>query len=318
MKPCLSNIAHFSLRLLLLRTLRTAVHQWIAQQALDESFKPTCTESFQGPEVPCATIPLKKTQNFTEVSYTCAIALKLAAQTQRPAAEVAHQLEAVLLELPDPASPTLGQFSSSIVWQYSTIQTSSSGWIYLKLTDLGVASWLSQFVHGSDFSQWQLDSPPLYRVGDRLEAAQYAHARCCSLLRLGDREGLIKLKPPKVGSQECEMELLQLQEVMPRMTPSFTCGLDHPAEWYLLSQVMTVVDVCGEAQGGITPQDCLKQAHALSDAFDQFYRHCPIWGESARLKPGQSQLRLGLVLATQRVLHALLQEGLELAAPIEL
>jgi arginyl-tRNA synthetase len=52
--------------------------------------------------------------------------------------------------------------------------------------------------------------------------------------------------------------------------------------------------------------------------FLTFYSQCRIWGEVKTATPQLAQARLGLILATQPLLHLLLQDLLGVPAPLEL
>ncbi len=154
--------------------------------------------------------------------------------------------------------------------------------------------------------------PNLFKV-------QYAHARCCSLLRLAHRSGLITLNDP-------EFTTSNWQFIAPNPIPWLdlnslqSCGESmrlrciHPAERGLIDQLLD----SGDRIGQLDVERGFKQAFALSLAFDNFYRSCRIWGEVKTETPQLAQARLGLVGVTQKLLRSLLEDQLGVLAPLEL
>ena len=53
-------------------------------------------------------------------------------------------------------------------------------------------------------------------------------------------------------------------------------------------------------------------------AWEEFFKHCRIWGEVKTKTPKLAQVRLGLVAVTQKLLRSLLQDSLGVCAPMEL
>nr|WP_242022405.1 DALR anticodon-binding domain-containing protein [Trichocoleus sp. FACHB-90] len=134
---------------------------------------------------------------------------------------------------------------------------------------------------------------------------QYAHARCCSLLRLGEREGLIRLGVPALTVVE--------PDVIPWLNED-SIRLVYPAERALIAQVLGLLD---ELDGWGQP-DWVKLAIALSQTWESFYSECRIFGEVKTQTPHLAQARLGLVAATRSILRSLLQNRLFILAPVEL
>jgi arginyl-tRNA synthetase len=85
---------------------------------------------------------------------------------------------------------------------------------------------------------------------------------------------------------------------------------NHPAERDLIVQLFDLLDV-------ISASDCqrwVKQGLAVSEAYEQFYKSCRIWGEVKIHDLPLAQARLGLIGVTQVVLRSLL-EKLGVSAP---
>ncbi len=129
---------------------------------------------------------------------------------------------------------------------------------------------------------------------------QYAHVRCCSLLRLGEQEGLITS-----------------EEAIPWLNNRQELRFYHPTELCLISELVKVVDEL-EWSDSSASMKWEKVGLALSQAFENFWCDCRIWGEVKAHSPELAQARLGLVLATQSVLRRLLEEKLNTFALWEL
>ena len=107
----------------------------------------------------------------------------------------------------------------------------------------------------------------------------------------------------------------QTPQQIPWLTTQGKLQWVHLREYQLLSQMIEIVDNL-EKDLGVNRWE--KLAIQLSDRFQEFYRHCRIWGEVKRDIPELAQARLGLIWITRSLLHFLLQEKLGVEAPLEL
>ncbi|BAU04158.1 DALR anticodon-binding domain-containing protein [Fischerella sp. NIES-3754] len=254
-------------------------------------------------------IPLSKGRNSNQVFYITGLALQLSKYEKIPAMEIAEAIASHL------SANSAGVFSIQIV---------PPGWIHLELAHPVLAGWLQRLVekrgdivaqgHGGTedkkdkeelvtvlFSSHSSHSPsPQSPLPNHLFPIQYAHARCCSLVRLGEREGLI--------TSEGAIPWLNKQQEL---------RFHHPSELCLLSELVQVVDEleCSDSSDSVKWQ---KLALGLSRVFDNFWRDCRIWGEVKVNSPEIALARLGLVMATQSVLRTLLEEKLGILAILEL
>lgn len=254
-------------------------------------------------------IPLSKGRNSNQVFYITGLALQLSKYEKIPAMEIAEAIASHL------SANSAGVFSIQIV---------PPGWIHLELAHPVLASWLQRLVEGRGnsvvqerkltenkedkeelvtvlFSSHPSHSPsPQSPLPNHLFPIQYAHARCCSLVRLGEREGLI--------TSEGAIPWLNKQQEL---------HFHHPSELCLLSELVQVVDEleCSDSSDSVKWQ---KLALGLSRVFDDFWRDCQIWGEVKVKSPEIALARLGLVMATQSVLRTLLEEKLGILAVLEL
>ncbi|OYD98209.1 hypothetical protein CDG76_04400 [Nostoc sp. 'Peltigera membranacea cyanobiont' 210A] len=160
--------------------------------------------------------------------------------------------------------------------------------------------------------------PPLSQspMPNSLFAVEYAHARCCSLVLLAHREGLIKLREPVPNTSPAFWDI-----IFPNPLPWLNCDgilrLNHPDERRLIGELIQVVDniECPDISGSVKWE---KVALNLSQAFEKFWSNCRIWGEIKITSPELAQARLGLLMATQSVLRFVLEENLRVFAPLEL
>lgn len=301
-----------------------------------------CSRSLAVPDLPgkalgrYALIPVNRLPNDTTVLYRSAIALKLASLWQLPPLDIAHQLADCLA--------TIRQDTSNQVSLDFRVEVCFSGWIHFHLSEQSLASCLQQLIQIPVLlSDWQdnlllglpakeiknrfsekLESTPPAQLVKRLQnpshlfKVQYAHARCCSLLRLAHRQGLLQL-----SDSDCKARNWQILEPNPipwlNAHPEGEIGskclrLEHQAEWGLIHQILDGLDQIYL----LDSVSALKLAQALSQAFETFYSTCCIWGEVTTETPKLAQARLGLVGVTQRLLRSLLEDQLGETAPREL
>lgn len=234
--------------------------------------------------------------------YRCAIAFKLASLWKMPAFEIAAQLVASLAKINlDNSSITCLDFQVELV---------SPGWIILRLSNRGLATWLQHLSQISSHTPPKSALSPQY--SQNLFPVQYAHARCCSLLRSAHQQNLIQLK-----NLDCNTHPWQLLE--PNPIPWLNDAQDglrlvHPTEKFLLEQILDLSDVLSSH----SQLSYVKLALGLTQAFEKFYSNCRIWGEVKTETPDLAQARLGLVALTQALLRSLLCNQLASFAPLEL
>ncbi|NER24360.1 MAG: hypothetical protein F6J96_27370 [Symploca sp. SIO1C2] len=264
---------------------------------------------------------MKRCSHDTDIVYSCAIAFKLAPVLKLPAIDIAKQLVTALGE----------KFYCRPLGIYLNFQVEvvSSGWIYFWLKEESLAAWLQQLIFLGDAGMGGWGDGGMGRHGDAgmggweaddLFPMQYAHARCCSLLRLAHRQGIIDWKLDIISSNSPKTDknpnspFSILHSPFSILHSPFSIQLAHPAERRLIAQIVDVKDALsnqGQIQG-------VKLARELSKAFEQFYSSCRIWGEVKSQAPQLAKARLGLVAVTQVLLRSLLQEQLGILAPVEL
>ncbi len=234
--------------------------------------------------------PLHKGRDEKKILYISGVALWLSkSQNQQP------------LEIAKVIASHLSANCSDVF----SVQIVPPGWIHLELTHPLVAAWLQNVVvmSGEGKRKGIKNSACLFFV-------QYAHARCCSLVQLADREGLIKLQEPPARD-------VIFPNPIPWLNSEQKLYLNHPAEGRLIGELVQVIDDW-ESDAFDRAVNWEKTAVDLSQAFETFWRRCRIWGEVKTSSPELAQSRLGLVIATQSVLRLLLEEKLGIFAPSEL
>jgi arginyl-tRNA synthetase len=291
-------------------------------------------------------ISLHRAKDNRRVLYVCAIALQLSGAKNIPALEIANAIATLIRQVE--SSP-----GSAVSCDF-TVQVVPPGWIHLELTEPAIAAWLQHLAQGEQGELRELRELGENRriprpSSSRLFAIQYAHARCCSLLQMAHREGLITLEEPekRAGREERtrgqgdkgtrgQGELspsapsaspappapsalfhVVAPEPIPWLNSDQKLRFCQPAEHALIAQLLGLLDdlycPCPFRQ----PIDWEKAAVRLSHAFQTFYSCCRIWGEVKIQTIHLAQARLGLVMATQLILRLLLQR-LGISAPLEL
>jgi hypothetical protein len=273
------------------------------------------------------TIPVHQMSDDTGVLYRSAIALKLAPLWQLPAFDIANQLTDSLA--------IISQDGHDLICLDFSIEVVFPGWIHFRLSDRGLATWLQHLIQdrgageaggvGEVVISPSSTSPPLSPSSPSAPCApsalfkvQYAHARCCSLLRLAHQQGLIELLDPEFKTPSWQIiepnPIPWLNDDQGMESGQRRLRLGHPAERHLIAQIVDGLDRISNPE----PVSGIKPANALSSAFEKFYSNCRIWGEVKTETPKLAQARLGLVGVTQKLLRSLLQDQLGVTAPVEL
>lgn len=264
------------------------------------------------PEIVCikdGKVPLHKDRDDERILYVSGIALQLSKSQNQQPMEIADAIACKLL---------------AICGDVFSVQIVPPGLIHLELTHFALGAWLQSLAVGSavwgrrDEGVTENIPNPQPKTGDAgiLFSVQYAHARCCSLVRLAHKEELIKFQEPQPNTSPSVWHLRY-----PNPIPWLNCDqklrLNLSAENRLITELVEVVDdLESDALGNSINWE--KAALNLSQAFETFWRKCRIWGEVKITSPELAQARLGLVMATQSVLRFLLEEKLGVFAPWEL
>lgn len=264
-----------------------------------------------------AKFPLYKGRDEKRILYITGIALRLEKSQNQKAVEIASAIAKDL-------STSCGDVFS--------IQVVPPGWIYLELSQPIIAAWLQNIALGSLVQGRKVarTNNPTLANPQRLFAVQCAHARCCSLLQQAHREELIQLRDvfcdteinfeqqnPQLSNLVANFWSIFLPNPIPWLNSDAKLRLNHAAEGRLIGELVQVVDdLESDAFGSSVNWE--KAALDLSQAFENFWSQCRIWGKVKITSPLITQARLGLVMATQSVFKLLLEEKLGVFAPSEL
>ncbi len=259
-------------------------------------------------------------KNFTSSAgfnywvYRCAIAFPLANYCGIKPLKMAQEL---VTFFPDVKCEQVTTLHSKII-----ITIIPPGWIDFKINHDFFGVWWQQLI-------LKLDSNHNYRIEinachenlhfitttPNLFAINYYHDRCCSLLKLGEREGLIQL-------DNHNFESLSWQISKPHPIIWFDVNesflLVHPQELNLLNYLLLILDDFDDLRGvPLTQQVWLNYALNLCKALEQFMIACRFCGEVKHQNPQLAIARLGLIAVIQWCLFKLMGEKLQVT-PIAL
>lgn len=261
-------------------------------------------------------IPLQLTQDKNQFDYLSAVGVKLAARSPNSPEKIVEQ---ILTEWST-------KFPESL--QYFSISSISSGLLLWKIHDIFLAQWL-QFLIKITLPSSQLLSSTFLLKSEQLKPSfsqlfplQYTHARCCSLLRLADQENLINLEINQKNLPSLlpnsSQNLLNFSSI-PWLNQRKILLFNHPLERHLIHYFLLILDrLAPNNLSQISPQKVIKIGHEFTQIFDQFYRKFPFFGDHKINFPQENQARLGLVLITQKLLHFILEDLLQIYAPLSL
>lgn len=238
-----------------------------------------------------------KKSSALNIVYRCAIAFPLANQWHLPPTTIAHALKEFLL--------TTNVTSTTRPILKFTVKVVSSGWLDFEIGDCSSAIWLEEVVRWVNKQQRSRDleeqgfRPAIGQ--DSFFEIQYAHARCCSLLRLGHQEKLIRIK-----HNYSVWEIIE-PDTITWIDEGGVFWLTNPTEKRLLIELLTVVD---NLTSNLENPTWVRLAQSLSSVFLDFWANCRIYGEVKQKTPDLAQARLGLVALVQYFLSEILRNKL--------
>ncbi len=262
------------------------------------------TNTDKTPSIENDKIPLYKSRDINRILYISGVALQLSKSQNRKGIDIACAIAS--------------HFSSNCGDEF-IIEIVPPGYIYFILTDSILAAWLQHLVEGMGergAGGAGGAGGAKYENSSHLFTVQYAHARCCSLMRLAQQEKLIQFGDNNVNTSSAMGNVISPNPI-PWLNSCSKLRFYHSASRRLISELVQVVDDLefSDEAGSVNWE---KAAINLSQAFEVFWCNCRIFGEVKITSPELSQARLGLVIATQSVLRFLLEEKLGVFALLEL
>lgn len=254
-----------------------------------------------------AVIPFSRLNYPVGRVYRSAIAFQLSQVLDRSPLEIAIELGRNLsvLQTENPTSSYLD----------FTIGAVEPGWLDFPLSDRALGTWLQQLPHcfwtesrvNRSFRQQELPKIDPFPI-------QFAHARCCSLLRLGHREELIVLAEPEFAYPSWHWQHPDPIPWTDDDLPYRPFQLVRPPETYAIGQILALTDALDRPQ----VINWISRGMDLAKAILEVNRHCRIFGEVRRETVKLAQARLGLIAIARLLLQVLLQERIGVSAPTEL
>lgn len=263
----------------------TSIKQLVSSQIIDFLSIYTAKENFsQIANLDFKALFRLEKPELNKVLYRSSLALKISKLCGQSVCEFAENLASHL------------RLVGESEW---VIQEGEQGWIEIEIGAGLVAGWLQNWVGLERVNRGVLVE---LEESTMQFDAQYAHARCCSLIRLAVQEGLIPTVDSEIQFPWCDRHILRFQDI---------------AEWNLLGNLIDATDaIAGFADNSV--QSWQKYAQRLSTGFERFWRECNIFGRTKIRDKSLAQARIGLVIVTRQVLRELLERKLHQVAIDEL
>lgn len=249
-------------------------------------------------------ISLYRLKHYKNVVYRCGIALALASNRQLDAGEIAATLVDLLLAMQEKDLDAQRNLTF-------TLAVVESGWIDWQLDDRQLAIWLDRLtLRIQPIANSENNSKNSQSQQVNLFPIQYAHARCCSLLRLANERNLIEIRDLSFSQSIGQW----LEPIPIPWLDSDNFQLIHPVERHLIDRIIIVVD----ALESLAAIDWVKLSSSLGLAFLDLDRFERIFGEVEQQTPQLAKARLGLIAIAQFLLFEILREKLGVEAVVEL
>ncbi len=260
----------------------------------------------------------------SQYQYVSTIAHQLAAKSSLTPLEICQNL--------DISIPTLAVVEGSVLLELDCWYNEAS-YIYFQLAPKSIEIWLN-YIHDLPFE------PPRGTGSSRstgsIDSAIYAHARCCSLLKLAANEKIVKTTTDWQISRSDG--LLDPTSVQNQPTTDSNCIFEHPAEQQLIQTLMAVLDgiysdnwQLESSQTASTEQisrrgcnghqkspNWTKLTIDLAQSWLEFDRRCQIFGEIKDRNPRLATARCKLTAISRRYLQVLLENYLGVEAAVSL
>jgi hypothetical protein len=191
----------------------------------------------------------------------------------------------------------------------------ANGYIYFEITPMGIARWLA-YIRDLPIN---IGLNP-DRSGAAVDVAIYAHARCCSVLKLARSQKLIDL------SEGWQISKFHSSIDFAKSTQNWLGDhsihiLEVDAERQLIQVLMTILDAIYAPHGRVSDRQLpnwSKLTTLLAESWLEFYRRCRIFGDLQSQNPHLAAARCGLTEISRRYLQLLLENYLGVNAAREL
>lgn len=246
----------------------------------------------------------------TQYQYVSTIAHRLAAKSSLNSLKICENLRSPILS-ETPTEP----FGLELACWYN-----DSGYIYFQVAALAIERWL-KYIHYIPLK------PELH--ADRAVAvpnvAIYTHARCCSLLKLAEREKIITLnldwQISTVDRSPASFAVTKQDCPEDRSPVQLTSIYVRAAERQLIQTLMAVLDaIYSNNSAGVHPRppNWSKLTIDLAQSWLEFHRCCQVFGDIKRQSPHLAIARCELTAIARRYLQVLLENYLGVSALWEL
>jgi hypothetical protein len=260
----------------------------------------------------------------SQYQYVSTIAHQLAAKSPLTPLEICRNLDIPI--------PTLTVGERSVQLELDCWYNEAS-YIYFQLTPKSIELWLN-YIH--DLPLEQLDYSSNSISVESIDLAIYAHARCCSLLKLAANEKIVKVTTDwQISTSNWLLDILHTEN---RLTTESNCIFEHQVEQQLIQTLMAVLDViyvtnqqldcsqtgsieqisAGGFNGHRKSPNWTKLTIDLAQSWLEFDRRCQIFGDIKYQNPQLAIARCGLTAISRRYLQVLLETYLGVDAAVEL
>jgi hypothetical protein len=250
--------------------------------------------------------------------YVSTIAHRLAARSSFTPLEICQNFQPPIRSIATPADANL----DLDCWY------NEAGYLYFQVTAESICKWLN-YIHDLPLN---LQLNPECRSSASI--AVYAHARCCSCLKLAATEKLaIVTDDWQITTSTGAATPTPVENQTSSENPLgavVNSQFEHPAEQRLIQVLMRVLDSIYEdwvGSVGVVSQPQIERQRSpnwdkltldLAQSWLEFYRHCRIFGDVKNQNPRLVTARCGLTAIARRYLQLLLENYLGVSAAIEL
>jgi hypothetical protein len=195
----------------------------------------------------------------------------------------------------------------------------AAGYIYFEITPLEISRWLA-YIRDLPVDICSNRDRSVLPTSAVVNMAIYAHARCCSVLKLAQRQKLVDLTDRwNISKFHCSIDFAN--STPERREDRLTSNLELDPEQQLIRVLMAILDAIHQLNGRSIDRQLPNWQQLtilLAQSWLEFYRHCRIFGDLQRQNPQLAAARCGLTEISRRYLQLLLENYLGVMAMEEL